>query len=1348
MNYGRAGFSAGDASWRRGGAALDIGGAVIEYNAGSAEAVDSRAVGAACCPSPSPQSEPRLRRGRTFERLRAGVRTAFLLVLFTLATLAGLAPGAAHAQSVPVVTVSLESENINEGDTMRVTVTAAPAPAADLSVNLRFVPSGHDYIGLGGPVDHATAITAGSTTGDTVEAPAMEDSAYRGDGTVTISIQPGTGYTVGSPGSVTLNIADNEAPPPPTLPVVTPVVTVSLESENINEGDTMRVTVTAAPAPAQDIRVNLRFVTSGHDYFSIGSPFNHTVDVPAGSTTGDTVEAEASEDTAQAGDSTVTISIQSGTGYTVGSPSSATLNIADNDAPNNAPTFAGAPFSFTLAENADGSTTAVAVGTAAATDADSDSLSYSITAGNGAGKFAIVSSTGAITYVGSGENYESTADPANAFTLTVRADDSNGGTADATVVVAVTDQTETPGDPGAPTLSSATANSLTVQWTASTNTGPAVTYDVEYRQGTSGSWSDGPQDETGTSATITSLMANTGYQVRVQADNGEGQSMWVQSATTLSTVPNQASITWTGSFTESRANDGSVEGSVTATLTGDMFASQADVGAGLTVDNVPASLQASFRRDSDTEVTLFFASGRADQHANADDVTNMRAVFANRAFVGRDASRVANSTKNDIAIDFNDPAPAPDAPAAPSVTDITARGFTVSWTAPNDNGATISKYEYQYFASPDSVNVLVGPAEVTTTSVQVVSPNTGAAPQPYDVQVRAYNGAWSAWSPKTRLNVPPASRPDAPAAPTVTRTSGSETTSLDVSWTAPANDGGADIDDYDLQYRVKEPEGPIQSPSQGSSTTATIASLQPGTTYRVRVRAENDAGNGSWSDWGEETTQPAAPGAPTVTGESGTSLTVTWNAVTGADTYDVRYREGTSGSWTNPTGLSNDTTETISGLMQNTSYQVQVRARKGAVGSAWSASGTGSTRAFTGSIAWTGSFTEAGANDGSVTGSVTATLTGETFNSNVATLSQSINVSNLPSGLTRSSEVNTALTVVTFRLTGNADSHLDADDVSDLSFEFGDNAFTGGDADDVANAASPNIAIDFDDPTPTASIAWTGSFRETDANDGSVEGTLTATLTGDTFTTAAEGFAGTLSVENLPYRLSLTITPVSSTRVTLTLDDTADSHADADDVSDLTIILGDDEFTGGQAILVANSRKDDIAIDFIDPYAVPDAPATPTFTNVGRDRLHGELDRAGLGRRPGDREATTLRYRDGTSGNWTERVLQGPDPPPPARTRIDGPDHIRTPYEVQVKAFNAEQRRLPSAWSSSGSVKRPPPRACRTRRRGRRCGRPRAAGRAWTCRGGRRRTTAARRSRTTTCSTAWSATASFTASRP
>ena len=103
--------------------------------------------------------------------------------------------------------------------------------------------------------------------------------------------------------------------------------------------------------------------------------------------------------------------------------SAATVTVNVTGANDNSPAWTfdeGKTFyEFMLHENADGSETAVAVGTVAATDADGDAVSYSISAGNDDGLFAIDADSGAITYVGMGEDYESTM----SHSLTVRASD-------------------------------------------------------------------------------------------------------------------------------------------------------------------------------------------------------------------------------------------------------------------------------------------------------------------------------------------------------------------------------------------------------------------------------------------------------------------------------------------------------------------------------------------------------------------------------------------------------------------------------------------------------------------------------------------------------------------------------------------------------------------------------------------------------------------------------------------------------------------------------------------------------------------------------------------------------------
>ena len=101
---------------------------------------------------------------------------------------------------------------------------------------------------------------------------------------------------------------------------------------------------------------------------------------------------------------------------------------------NRAPAFGSSTYNFSIAEDA---ATSAAVGTVSATDADSHSITYTIEAGNGDGKFAIDGSSGAVTTAGA-LDHETTP----SYTLTVQADDGEGGTATATVNVTVTDVEE------------------------------------------------------------------------------------------------------------------------------------------------------------------------------------------------------------------------------------------------------------------------------------------------------------------------------------------------------------------------------------------------------------------------------------------------------------------------------------------------------------------------------------------------------------------------------------------------------------------------------------------------------------------------------------------------------------------------------------------------------------------------------------------------------------------------------------------------------------------------------------------------------------------------------------------
>ncbi len=92
----------------------------------------------------------------------------------------------------------------------------------------------------------------------------------------------------------------------------------------------------------------------------------------------------------------------------------------------------------------------------------------------------------------------------------------------------------------APTFGTPTASSLVVNWVEPSNTGgSAITnYDLQYRPANSGAaFTAGPQDLTGTTATIVSLSANTAYEVQARAANAAGvSSAWSDSGYGATTV--------------------------------------------------------------------------------------------------------------------------------------------------------------------------------------------------------------------------------------------------------------------------------------------------------------------------------------------------------------------------------------------------------------------------------------------------------------------------------------------------------------------------------------------------------------------------------------------------------------------------------------------------------------------------------------------------------------------------------------------------------------------------------------------------------------------------------------------
>jgi Ca2+-binding RTX toxin-like protein len=151
-----------------------------------------------------------------------------------------------------------------------------------------------------------------------------------------------------------------------------------------------------------------------------------------------------------------------------------------------------------------------------------------------------------------------------------------------------------------------------------------------------------------------------------------------------------------------------------------------------------------------------------------------------------------------------------------------------------------------------------------------------------------------------------------------------------------------------------------------------------------------------------------------------------------------------------------------------------------------------------GTISYSGtSFDEATANDGSVGTTITLTLTGDTF---AGTTGAALGtVSNVPAGLT-AVLVKASATTATLSFTGTAASHVNSDDIANLTVTFADGDFTGGSAAAIRNTVKSNLGVDFDDPAPIFTVTETTgvvTFGGTATGDITValDGSRVATFT-------------------------------------------------------------------------------------------------------------------------------------------------------------------------------------------------------------------------------------------------------------
>ena len=240
-------------------------------------------------------------------------------------------------ENAPTATVAAGTTPITEGGNAVFTVTLSPAPAADISVSYNITVSG-DY-GVSAATNQM--VTVGTTGTGSISLTTGTDAVDEPNGSVTVTLVAGTGYSVGTANSASVTVNDDDDP----------TATVTATNAAVTEGGNAVFTVTLSRAQASDVAVTYNLTETGD--FGVPAAANQTVTVNAGQTTG-TITISTTGDSADEADGSVTVTLASGTGYAVGTANAATVTVNDDDDPtvtvaaNNATITEGGDAVFTV----------------------------------------------------------------------------------------------------------------------------------------------------------------------------------------------------------------------------------------------------------------------------------------------------------------------------------------------------------------------------------------------------------------------------------------------------------------------------------------------------------------------------------------------------------------------------------------------------------------------------------------------------------------------------------------------------------------------------------------------------------------------------------------------------------------------------------------------------------------------------------------------------------------------------------------------------------------------------------------------------------------------------------------
>ncbi len=473
------------------------------------------------------------------------------------------------------------------------------------------------------------------------------------------------------------------------------------------------------------------------------------------------------------------------------------------------------------------------------------------------------------------------------YTVTITATNAFGTSA-ASAGMTVTPKT-TPAAPTALAVTSGNAQ-LALSWSAPTITGGSVItgYRIERSTVAAPSWivAIANTGSDATSATLTGLTNSTLYNIRVTALNvvGAGLASEISTGTPRGAPSAPTAPTGNGS-------------AASAFIT---WSAPANNGAPIT------DYEIAFATSSAGPWTTFVDDATSATAATVTGLTNGTAHF----FRIKAINSVGNGEWSPASAAIT-PATRPDAPTLSSVAPVVGQPgkLAITFTAGATGGSPITGYEF-------SINGGATWIALTGTSNLSISDLTNGVS--YTVQIRAVNAQGSSPASNSASGAP-----TAPAdAPVLSGVVAGDST-LTISFSAPANNGGSAVTGY--KYQIQGSSHAWSSSVAISGSPIIINALNNAELYSVRVLSENSGGDGAWSTivQGTPFTTPSAPTISSITSGNG-SLSIAYSASSnGSAVTAVEYSLDGGANWTR--SASSSSPYVITGLSNGTSYSPQIR---------------------------------------------------------------------------------------------------------------------------------------------------------------------------------------------------------------------------------------------------------------------------------------------------------------------------------------------------------------------------------------------------------------------------------------